>query len=144
MDEEYANYYTSQIMEILLREFTSPDEEMKKVVLKVISQCASTQGVTAAYLKEHVLGEFFKSFWVRRMALDKRNYRQVVETTVDLGQKVGVSEIVDRIVGNLKDESEPYRKMTLETIEKVDASLGSADIGEPLEERLIEGVQFSV
>lgn len=140
MDEEYANYYTSQIMEILLREFSSPDEEMKKVVLKVVSQCANTDGVTAAYLKENVLNEFFKSFWVRRMALDKRNYRQVVETTVDLGQKVGVSEIVERIVNNLKDESEAYRKMTVETVEKVIASLGAADIGERLEERLVDGI----
>ncbi|KAI9668964.1 MAG: hypothetical protein M1829_005192 [Trizodia sp. TS-e1964] len=140
MDEEYANYYTTQIMEILLREFSSPDEEMKKVVLKVISQCAGTDGVTAGYLKEHVLNEFFKSFWVRRMALDKRNYRQVVETTVDLGQKVGVGEIVERIVNNLKDESEAYRKMTVETVEKVIASLGAADIGERLEERLVDGV----
>ena len=143
MDEEYANYYTSQIMEILLREFSSPDEEMKKVVLKVISQCASTDGVTAAYLKENVLADFFKSFWVRRMALDKRNYRQVVETTVDLGQKAGVGEIVERIVNNLKDESEAYRKMTIETVEKVIASLGAADIGERLEERLIDGVLFA-
>ncbi|RMZ84884.1 hypothetical protein DV738_g139, partial [Chaetothyriales sp. CBS 135597] len=143
MDEEYANYYTSQIMEILLREFASPDEEMKKVVLKVISQCASTDGVTAGYLKEHVLQDFFKSFWVRRMALDKRNYRQVVETTVDIGQKVGVSEIVERIVNNLKDESEAYRKMTVETIEKVIASLGAADIGERLEERLVDGMLFA-
>ncbi|KAK5086882.1 U2 snRNP component prp10 [Lithohypha guttulata] len=143
MDEEYANYYTSQIMEILLREFASPDEEMKKVVLKVVSQCASTDGVTAAYLKENVLQDFFKSFWVRRMALDKRNYRQVVETTVDLGQKVGVSEIVERIVNNLKDESEAYRKMTVETIEKVIASLGAADIGERLEERLVDGMLFA-
>lgn len=140
MDEEYANYYTSQIMEILLREFASPDEEMKKVVLKVVSQCAGTDGVTAGYLKEHVLQDFFKSFWIRRMALDKRNYRQVVETTVDLGQKVGVSEIVERIVVNLKDESEAYRKMTVETVEKVIASLGAADIGERLEERLIDGI----
>ena len=140
MDEEYANYYTSQIMEILLREFSSPDEEMKKVVLKVVSQCAGTDGVTAGYLKEHVLDEFFKSFWVRRMALDKRNYRQVVETTVDLGQKVGVGEIVERIVNNLRDENEAYRKMTVETIEKVIASLGAADIGERLEERLVDGI----
>ncbi|KAI9897473.1 hypothetical protein N3K66_007329 [Trichothecium roseum] len=140
MDEEYANYYTSQIMEILLREFSSPDEEMKKVVLKVVSQCAGTDGVTAGYLKEHVLDDFFKSFWVRRMALDKRNYRQVVETTVDIGQKVGVSEIVERIVNNLKDENEAYRKMTVETVEKIVASLGAADIGERLEERLIDGI----
>ncbi|KAJ9156886.1 U2 snRNP component prp10 [Coniochaeta hoffmannii] len=140
MDEDYANYYTGQIMEILLREFASPDEEMKKVVLKVISQCAGTDGVTAGYLKEHVLDEFFKNFWVRRMALDKRNYRQVVETTVDIGQKVGASEILERIVVNLKDESEAYRKMTVETVEKIVASLGAADIGERLEERLIDGI----
>ena len=77
------------------------------------------------------------------MAMDKRNYRQVVETTVDLGQKVGVGEIVERVVNNLKDESEAYRKMTLETVEKVIASLGAADIGERLEERLIDGVLHS-
>lgn len=143
MDEEYANYYTSQIMEILLREFSSPDEEMRKVVLQAISKCSQVDGVTAGYLKEHVLDEFFKSFWVRRMALDKRNYRQVVETTVDLGQKVGVSEILERIVNSLKDESEAYRKMSVETVEKVVAGLGAADIGERLEERLIDGILHS-
>ncbi|EMC95374.1 hypothetical protein BAUCODRAFT_539042 [Baudoinia panamericana UAMH 10762] len=140
MDEEYSNYYTGQIMEILLREFQSPDEEMKKVVLKVISQCAGTSGVTAQYLKDKVLNDFFKSFWVRRMALDKRNYKQVVETTVDLGNKVGVGEIVERVVGNLKDESEAYRKMTVETIEKVISAMGAADINERLEERLVDGI----
>ena len=140
MDEEFANYYVSQIMEILLREFSSPDEEMKKVVLKVLSQCANTNGVTAAYLKETVLDDFFKSFWVRRMALDRRNYVQVVETTGDLGRKVGCGEIVERVVDNLKDESEAYRKMTMETIEKSIASLGAADINERLEERLVDGI----
>jgi splicing factor 3B subunit 1 len=140
MDEEYSNYYTSQIMEIILREFQSPDEEMKKVVLKVVSQCASVSGVTAQYLRDNVLNEFFKNFWVRRMAIDKRNYKQVVETTVDLGNKVGVGEIVERIVNNLKDESEPYRKMTVETIEKVISAQGAADINEKLEERLVDGI----
>ncbi|KAK5145000.1 U2 snRNP component prp10, partial [Rachicladosporium monterosium] len=140
MDEEYSNYYTGQIVEILLREFQSPDEEMKKVVLKVVSQCAGTSGVTAQYLKEKVLNDFFKSFWVRRMALDKRNYKQVVETTMDLGNKVGVGEIVERIVNNLKDESEAYRKMTVETIEKVISAMGAADINERLEERLVDGI----
>ena len=36
------------------------------------------------------------------MALDRRNYRQVVETTVELAQKSGVAEIVGRIVNDLK------------------------------------------
>lgn len=143
MDEEYANYYTSQIMDVVLREFQSPDDEMRRVVLTVLSKMSQTEGVTAGYLKSHVLDDFFSNFWVRRVALDKRNYRSVVETTCDLGQKVGVSEILERIVNNLKDESEAYRKMTVETIEKLVASLGAADIGERLEERLIDGILHS-
>jgi splicing factor 3B subunit 1 len=140
MDEEYSNYYTSQIMEIVIREFQSPDEEMKKVVLKVVSQCSNTAGVTPVYLKDNVLPEFFKHFWVRRMALDKRNYRQVVDTTVDLAQKAGVAEIVGRIVNNMKDENEAYRKMTVETIDKVISTLGAHDVDQRLEEQLIDGV----
>ncbi|OZC05894.1 hypothetical protein X798_07128, partial [Onchocerca flexuosa] len=34
MDAEYASYYTREVMLILIREFASPDEEMKKIVLK--------------------------------------------------------------------------------------------------------------
>jgi len=34
MDAEYANYYTREVMLVLIREFASPDEEMKKIVLK--------------------------------------------------------------------------------------------------------------
>ena len=52
------------------------------------------------------------------MALDRRNYRQLVETTVVVAQKVGCSQIVGRIVEDLKDESEPYRRMVMETIDK--------------------------
>ncbi|KAF2013493.1 splicing factor 3B subunit 1 [Aaosphaeria arxii CBS 175.79] len=140
MDEEYSSYYTSQVMDVVIREFQSPDEEMKKVVLKVVSQCSGTAGVTPVYLKDHVLNEFFKHFWVRRMALDKRNYRQVVDTTVDLAQKSGVADIIGRIVNNMKDESEAYRKMTVETVDKVISTLGAHDVDPRLEEQLIDGV----
>jgi len=90
--------------------------------------------------------EFFESFWVRRMALDRRNYRQVVETTVELAQKAGVSEIVGRIVNDLKDEAEPYRKMVMETIMKAVAMLallGASDIDERLEVRLVDSIIYS-
>jgi splicing factor 3B subunit 1 len=124
MDPEFANYYTKEVTVILIREFQSSDEEMKKIVLKVVKQCAATEGVTPVYIKEDILPEFFKAFWVRnrseisnlvvtgffiwkvrRMALDRRNYRQVVETTVELAQKAGVAEIVGRIVNDLKVRS---------------------------------------
>ncbi|KAJ3292707.1 Splicing factor 3B subunit 1 [Borealophlyctis nickersoniae] len=143
MDAEYANFYTKEVMITLIREFQSPDEEMKKIVLKVVKQCAATDGVEPQYIKTEILPEFFKHFWVRRMALDRRNYKQLVETTVELAQKVGVTEIVGRIVEDLKDESEGYRKMVMETIEKVVAQLGTADIDPRLEETLIDGVLYA-
>ena len=41
MDAEYASYYTKEVMLILIREFVSPDEEMKKIVLKASLKMAS-------------------------------------------------------------------------------------------------------
>lgn len=68
---------------------------------------------------------------------------QLIDTTVELANKVGVTDIIARIVDDLKDESEPYRKMVMETCEKVIANLGAADIDLRLEEQLIDGILFA-
>ena len=47
-----------------------------------------TEGVQPDYIRLEILPEFFRNFWVRRMALDRRNYRQLVETTVEIANKV--------------------------------------------------------
>ena len=143
MQPEYASYYTREVMTILIREFQTPDEEMKKIVLKVVKQCVGTDGVDAAYIRAEVMPDFFKHFWVRRMALDRRNYKQLVETTQEIALKVGCSDIVSRIVEDLKDESEPYRRMVMESIDKVVTALGTADIDARLEELLVDGVLYA-
>ncbi|CAL5435381.1 unnamed protein product [Camellia sinensis] len=132
MDAIYASYYTKEVMIILIREFQSPDEEMKKIVLKVVKQCVSTEGMEAEYIRTDILPEFFRNFWVRRMALDRRNYRQLVETTVEIANKVGVAGMrVNHI------------DMVMETIEKVVANLGASDIDARLEELLIDGILYA-
>lgn len=143
MDAEYASYYTKEVMVILIREFATPDEEMKKIVLKVVKQCVGTEGVEPAYVRTEILPEFFKNFWVRRMALDRRNYRQLVDTTVELANKVGGLEIIKKIVDDLKDESEPYRKMVMETLDSIIRNLGSSEIDSRLEEQLIDGLLYA-
>ena len=143
MDSDSTLYFVKEVTPTLIREFQSADEEMKKIVLKVVKQCAATDGVTGAFLRDEMLPEYFKNFWVRRMALDRRNYKQVVETTVELANKVGVSEVVSRIVNELKDESEPFRKMVMETIQKVVSNLGAADIDERLEVQLVDGLIYA-
>mmetsp|Transcript_20615 Transcript_20615/g.45127 ORF Transcript_20615/g.45127 Transcript_20615/m.45127 type:complete len:1268 (-) Transcript_20615:315-4118(-) len=143
MDAEHANYYTREVMIILIREFSTPDEEMKKIVLKVVKQCVATEGVEPNYIREDILPPFFRNFWVVRMALDRRNYRQLVDTTVEIANKVGGADIIGRIVEDLKDASEPYRKMVMETIDKVIANLGVADIDSRLEEQIIDGIVYA-
>ena len=44
---------------------------------------------------------------------------QLVDTTVEIANKVGAAEIASRIVEDLKDENEQYRKMVMDCIEKV-------------------------
>ena len=51
-----------------------------------------------------------------------------MDTTVEIANKVGAAEIIGRIVDDLKDEAEQYRKMVMETIEKIMGNLGAADI----------------
>ena len=114
----YASYYTKEVTVILIREFQTSDEEMTKILLKVVKQCAATEDVTLQYIKQDILPNLFKLFWVRRLA-------QVVEATVKLAQKAGVAEIVERIVNDLKDEAEPYMKMAMEMITNVVATLGA-------------------
>jgi splicing factor 3B subunit 1 len=59
MDAEHAGEYTKEVMPILIREFSNPEEEMKKIVLKVVKQCVATDGVEANYVREEVIPEFF-------------------------------------------------------------------------------------
>ena len=130
-------------MPILIREFNSPDEEMKKVVLKVVKQCCSTDGIEAEYIKKEIVPPFFRSFWTQRMALDKRNYSQLIDTSLEIATKVGGLEILKRIVDDLKDDSESFRKMVMETTERIVIELGIDGIEKTVEEQLIDGCLYA-
>ena len=54
-----------------------------------------------------------------------------------------LSEIINRLVDDLKDENEQYRKMVMESIEKIMGGLGAADIDSRLEEQLIDGILYA-
>ena len=48
---------------------------------------------------------------------------QLVDTTVEIANKVGGAEIVSRVVEDLKDENEQFRKMVMDCLEKVNDTL---------------------
>ena len=43
---EGIRQYIDDVMYILIRECSSPDEEMRKVVIKVVKQCVQTDGIS--------------------------------------------------------------------------------------------------
>ena len=143
MDEKSAPAYTKAVVDILIGEMKSPDEDMKKIVLKVTKQCIETRGVERGYVRTAISPHFFRNFWVKRMALDRRNYLSLVETTTSIANKVGATEVVERIVDDLKDENEAYRKMVMATIHKVVETMGTSDISSKLEEKLIDGAIYA-
>lgn len=143
MEPEYASMCVSKLMPSVVREFATPDDEMKKIVLKVVKQCVMTVGVTPDYVRAEVLPPFFKHFWVRRMAMDRRNYRALVDTTVSLAERVGGADVIAQLVEDLKDDAEPYRRMVMDTIQRVVSALGVADVSARLEEQLMDGILYA-
>jgi splicing factor 3B subunit 1 len=41
-------------------------------------------GVDAKYVRETILSKFFRCYWIRLIALDKRNYKELVDMTVEI------------------------------------------------------------
>ncbi|ODV89574.1 hypothetical protein CANCADRAFT_140918 [Tortispora caseinolytica NRRL Y-17796] len=143
MDPEDADYYTKRVMNIVVREFSSPDEQMKLVVLKVLRQCVAAQGIENQYILSEILPPFFREFWTRRMALDARNRYAVIETTEALAQRVGVSAVIEHLVAALKNESEPFRRMAVQAMDKIITNQGGAEIPVRIDSLLIDGLLYA-
>lgn len=73
MDPSDAAEYSRHVMPVLVREFKNSDDEMKKIVLKVVKQCVGNEGITVSYIKTEILPEFFGNYWIRKNALDRKN-----------------------------------------------------------------------
>ena len=140
MEPEHANYYTRELMVVLVRHFSTNMEDMKQVVLKVLEQTISADGVPVEYVREEILPLFFESFWVRRNAVDKRNYGQLLRTTVAVAAKVGGVDVYAAICGHMKDEMEPFRRMAVEGVMRVVREVGVDLVGVRLEERIMDGL----
>ena len=54
MDAMYASYYTREVMVVLVREFQTPDEEMKKIVLKARQGFQSLAHLTVLLISQNL------------------------------------------------------------------------------------------
>ena len=40
--------------------------------------------VDVKYIRETILSKFFRCYWIRLIALDKKNYKELVDMTVEI------------------------------------------------------------
>ncbi|KHJ99907.1 HEAT repeat protein [Oesophagostomum dentatum] len=122
-------------MLILIREFASPDEEMKKILLKVVKQCCATDGVEAPYIRDEILSHFFKAFWTQRIegitgilyAFQEQTQEDAVMLdgfgTVCKGlgrrKKPYLPQIYGTIIGRLNNKSAKVRQQAADLIARV-------------------------
>jgi splicing factor 3B subunit 1 len=144
MAPEQAAFYGRELLPTLTREFSAPDDEMRRIVLRVIRQVAETEGIPASLIRASLLDDFFVSFWVRKAALDRRLSRALLEATVSLTLRVGVGAVAPALCERLKDEAEGLRRLALEVLEAALVRFGAAEIGERTEELLIDGLVAAI
>lgn len=143
MDGENGNFYTSELLKVIQKESTTSDDEMKRSILITIEKICKLEIIEKSLIyKSGIVESFFKNFWSRRVALDKKITNLCINACYALSLKVGTVQVILSILPSLKDESEPYRRMGLETSDKVLTALGSFDLDDRTINRLLDGLLF--
>ncbi|RLV96229.1 U2 snRNP component prp10 [Spathaspora sp. JA1] len=143
--EEFSNYYTRELVHVLAREFNSPDEDMKKTILRILVKLPLSRKLNENYNRE-IIKPFISAFWNRRTASDTiQTTRLVVEATTHLANKFDFLALLDQIVIFTKDDNEQLRKLAIETINKMISNFPSELIGldSQSELQLIDGIVYA-
>ena len=139
------NFYSFELFKIIKRESNNNlnDDEIKKSILISIEKICKLNNLQGNIIENSDLSNtFFKNFWIRRTALDKKIVNLTINACYSLSLKIGSLETIIKILPFLKDDSEPFRKMTLETCDKVLTSFGAFDLDDKTINRLIDGLLY--
>lgn len=143
MDEEYANYYTREVFKVMSREFSSTDDQMRQAILRIIQDTSSMEVIDKKLFAGDFLDDFFENFWTRRAAMDRRVSHLVVDAAHALSAKTGTGPIVEKVLFSLKDESEPFRRMAIDTASRIIDSQGAFDLDDRAVNRLLDGLLYA-
>ncbi|KAJ1722688.1 hypothetical protein LPJ53_002901 [Coemansia erecta] len=145
MEAEHAAEAVRRLLPVVLREFHSPDEHMRGVVLAVARRCVARgpAALPRATLLQDVLPALFTCFWTRRAALRPRTAAHVVGATEDLALRAGAGAVVARLVPLLKDEAADLRAMAARATAGVLRAAGAGDVDGRLEELLVDGLLYA-
>ena len=143
MDDTFAADYTKLVMHVVLKEFESPDDEMKRILLTVIKQCIEAKLVTSDYVKDTILEPFWQHFWTRKICMDRITSKALIECTVALAGKIGPAIVLQKLTFNLKEDHDVYRRVSVQAVDGIVKQYGVADLDARLEELLVDSLIFA-
>lgn len=142
---EYSNYYTRELMHVMTREFSSPDEDMKKSLLRIIMSMPLSKALFPNYRRQ-ITAPFLQSFWNRRIALDSSQLsRLVVDATFLLAKKLDVPGFLEKLTPFAKDANENLRKMACDAINKILVSCPESivELDSEFDSNLVDALLFA-
>ncbi|CAN3480982.1 U2 snRNP component Hsh155p [Diutina catenulata] len=145
-NQEYANYYTRELLKVVSHEFSSADDEMRRTVLDVLIHLPLSKELVGPKYFQQLILPFTKRFWTRRIASERGYFiKMVTDATSTLAYRFGFAEVLDLILPHAKDANELMRRLSMEAIEKMASNHPEELVllGSRLEYRLIDGVVYA-
>lgn len=143
MSEEYSSEYIKYVMNVILREFESPEDEMKRILMKVIKQCLDNRLIKPDFVMEKIFPNYWGNFWLRKLCTDRLVSEQLVETTLSMAKKIGGMKVLPQLILYLKEDHEQLRKTALESIVQILKTCGVSEIDPSFDEKLVDAAMFA-
>lgn len=140
MDSTMSLKYVEICLPKLKKDFSSNDDEIKRTLLSILKQWVGTPGVKSSFIKNEILEDFILFFWDRRMCSDKRSYKLLIDTAVEISGKIGSNDIIKLIYEKLYDENINMKRLTIDAISKIVELIGLEDFETKYEELLIDAL----
>lgn len=140
-----AQARTAAMMPSLVNQFSTPEDDFRRVLISVVRKCVSADGVTPQFIRQTILEPFFEGFWrVRRIAAERQTSGSLVATTVEMAKKLGCVDVLVKLSPEMKDESEEYQRMVLTAIKKVVDAAGMEAAPDTLVTFVLDGAIAAV
>ncbi|KAG5422088.1 prp10 [Candida metapsilosis] len=142
---EYTNFYTAELAFLVSRQFSSPNEDMRKTVLRIISSLPFSKEIVPDY-DIKVVKPFFQAYWNRRTASDNtRVTKLVIAATNHLATQFDYLTILGYVIHFTKDENEQLRRLAVEALYSIIGNNPEESVGmSPRQvESLVDGVLFA-
>jgi splicing factor 3B subunit 1 len=131
--------YAQHTLDTITRAFATVDEDLRRVVIRVVQQLARHSGITREFLLGSISGPFFAAFWTVRLAIDRRTIRSLLETTVELAKRVGAATPLQVLTDFLRDrDMDVGQRPALQAVNRIVDRVGTVELTADLSARLFE------